>query len=110
MAQIKPPAIFDNLTVDYHPIQLKSRRYSKEDSKFIKKEVKRLLYVGITTPSHSSWRAQVVVIDQSDKKRLVIDHSQTINRFTDMIAYHVPGITEMIEKISTYRYFSSIDL
>ncbi|XP_068227880.1 uncharacterized protein [Palaemon carinicauda] len=109
-AQIEPPAIFDNLTVDCHPIQVKSRRYSKEDSEFIKKEVKRLLEEGIITLSHSSWSAQVVVVDQCDKKRLVIDYSQTINEFTNLIAYPVPVVTEMIEKMSTYRYFSSIDL
>ncbi|XP_068234256.1 uncharacterized protein [Palaemon carinicauda] len=85
-AQIEPPAIFDNLTVYCHPLQVKSRGYSKEDSKFIRKEVKRLLEEGIITPSRSSWRAQVVVFDQCDKKRLVIDYSQTINRFTNQIA------------------------
>ena len=80
---IDPPEPFANLTADCHPIASKSRRYSQEDSAFIDEEVKRLLKEGIIEPSLSPWRAQVAVTEnENHKKRLAIDYSKKINRFT----------------------------
>nr|XP_039273884.1 uncharacterized protein LOC120347845 [Styela clava] len=64
-----PPEPFKNLTADCHPIATKSRRYSKDDRKFIEMEVNRLLQEGIVTPSRSPWRAQVVVVKGENGKR-----------------------------------------
>ena len=110
VASIEPPPLFSNLTPDCHPIQTRSRRHNESDQKFIDAEVERMLHEGIIIPSRSPWRAQVLVIEHGGKKRLVIDYSQTINRFTQLNAYPLPGITEMIEKISKFKVFSSIDL
>lgn len=109
--KVKPPEPFKNLTADCRPIATKSRRYSQEDSEFIDKEVTRLLDEGIVEPSHSPWRAQVVVTkDENHKKRLAIDYSQTINRFTLLDAFPLPNISDMVNKIANYRVFSTIDL
>lgn len=70
----------------------------------------RLLQEGIIEPSSSPWRAQVVIVHQKDKDRMVIDYSQTINRFTFLDAYPLPSIEDLVHKISGHRYFSSIDL
>ena len=108
---IDPPQPFANLMPECHPIATKSRRYSQDDSEFIDKEVTRLLAEGIIEPSHSPWRAQVVVTkDDTHKKRLAIDYSQTINRFTILDAFPLPNISEMVNKIAQYRVFSTIDL
>ncbi|XP_068205179.1 uncharacterized protein [Palaemon carinicauda] len=47
--KLNHPPIFDNLTVDSHSIKVKSRSYSKKDSEFIEKKVKRLPDEGIIT-------------------------------------------------------------
>ena len=108
---IDPPEPFANLTADCHPIASKSRRYSQEDSVFIDEEVKRLLKEGITEPSLSPWRAQVIVTkDENHKKRLAIDYSQTINRFTLLDAFPLPRISNMVNKIAQCRVFSTTDL
>ena len=108
---IDPPEPFANLAENCHPIASKSRRYSQEDSAFIDEEVKRLLKEGIIEPSLSPWRAQVVVTkDENHRKRLAIDYSQTINRFTLLDAFPLPRITDMVNKIAQYRVFSTIDL
>jgi transposase InsO family protein len=109
-ASIDPPSLFSDLSPDCTPIQTKSRRHSEADEDFIDKEVARLLLEGVIVPSRSPWRAQVLVVPQGDKKRLVVDYAQTINRFTRLNAYPLPSITEMVEKISKYKVFSSIDL
>ena len=109
--KVEPPDLFANLTADIHPIATKSRRYGYEDREFIDSEVRRLLHEGIIEPSNSPWRAQVVVAhNENHKKRLVIDYSQTINRFTLLDAYPLPRIDDTINAIVQYRVFSTIDL
>ena len=66
---------------------------------------------GIIEPSNSPWRAQVVVTkDESHKKSLAIDYSQTINRFTLLDAFPLPRINDLVNDIAQYRVFSTIDL
>ena len=108
---VQPPPLFENLDPAIVPIADKSRYYSKEDREFIHQEVQRLLKEGIIEKSQSPWRAQVLVVTQSSgKKRMVVDYSRTINRFTYLDAYPLPKIDSMVNKISQYRYFSSLDL
>ena len=85
--------MFRNLTPDCKPVAVKSRRYTADDSKYIETETKKLLADGIIEPSISPWRAQVLVTtDERHKKRMVINYSQTINRFTQLDAYSLPNI------------------
>ena len=108
---VNPPELFANLTADCHPIASKSRRYNIDDRKFIEEETRRLLKEGIIEPSNSPWRAQVVVTkDENHKKRLAVDYSETINRFTLLDGYPLPRIDETVNKIAQYRVFSTIDL
>ena len=108
---IEPPSPFENLTVDCHAIATKSRRYSKDDLNFIGDEVERLLKEGIIEPSQSPWRAQVVVTkDENHKKRLAIDYSQTVNRFTQLDAFSLPRISDTVNEIAQYKVFSTLDL
>lgn len=96
-----PAEPFANLTEDCHPIACKSRRYSKEDLKLFDGEVERLLKEGIIEPSYSPWRAQVVVTkDDNHKKRLASDYSQTINRLTQLDAFPLPRISDLVNDIA----------
>ena len=105
------PSLFENLTPDCRPIAVKSRRYSAPDVKFIRTEITRMLKEGIIEPSQSPWRAQTLVVTPDNhKKRLVVDYSQTINRYTLLDAYPLPRIDDMVNEIATYKIFSTVDL
>ena len=109
--RVDPPELFGSLTADCHPIAARSRRYSSEDRHFIEAETQRLLEEGIIEESNSSWRAQVVVVkSETRKKRLAIDYSQTINKFTLLDAFPLPRINDTVNQIAKYRVFSTIDL
>ena len=41
---------------------------------------------------------------------MVIDYSQTINRYTELDAYPIPRIDDMVSKISKYSVFTTLDL
>ena len=109
--KIDPPELFAHLSSDCKPIATRSRRYSAEDRAFIEREIQRMLREGIIEESNSPWRAQVVVTKSDHhKKRLVIDFSETINRFTHLDGHPLPRIEDLVKEVASYRYFSSIDL
>lgn len=110
-ASVTSPRLFSNLTPDCRPIATRSRPISQEDSKFVKSEISKLLSDGIIVESNSPWRAQVLVTkSETHKKRMVIDYSQTINKFTLLDAYPLPNIDDLVHKVSTFKIFSTIDL
>ena len=111
VANVQPPLLFDNLSADCKPVICKSRRYSEEDSQFIQQEVQKLLESGIVEPCRSPWRAQVVITkDDRHKKRMVIDYSKTINKYTLLDAFPLPRMDDMAFEVSRCKVFSTFDL
>ena len=110
-ANIEPPSLFGELTKGWKPIATKSRRHNKADSDFIEAEVKKLLEAGIIEPSRSPWRAQVLVAHPpGHKRRMCVDYSQTVNKFTQLDAYPQKGVDDLVQKVSEYALFSTFDL
>ncbi|KAL4098003.1 hypothetical protein QTP88_022679 [Uroleucon formosanum] len=108
---IGPPRLFNNVVKDCKPVAVKSRRYSDEDAKFIREEVTKLLYDNIIEESISLWRAQVLITkSENHKMRIVIDYSQTINKFTLMDAFPLSNIDELVSKVAQHTTYSTIDL
>ena len=67
----------------------------------------------IIRPSSSPWRAQVVIVNDQfnrHKKRMCVDYSQTINVYTELDAFPLPRIDDMVNKLATYNFFSTFDL
>ena len=109
--KIPPVELFRNLTPDCKPIATNSRRFSQEEQNFIQNEIQQLLLDDVIEVSDSPWRAQVVVTSNGNrKKRMVVDFSKTINRFTMLDAYPLPRIEDIVHSIANYRIFSVIDL
>ena len=103
-------APFQHLSSDIKPIAIKSRKYSPGDEEFISSEISRLLDLNIIEESSSPWRAQLLVVKKSENPRLVIDYSQTINRFTYADAYPLPNIETLVNGLAANNYFTKIDL
>lgn len=80
----------------------------REDEKFIQAEITRILREGIIE-AKSPWRAQILITSAENrkKKRMVIDHSQTIKRFTQLDAYPLPNIDKMVGKIAKYKILNT---
>ena len=109
--KVTAPSLFSNLTKDVRPVAAKSRRYSVQDQRFIKDEVESLLKAGVIEPSSSPWRAQLLVERSSNHRtRLVVDYSETINRFTELDAYPLPNMDEVASKLALYTVYSAFDL
>ena len=106
----EPAELFANLTKDCRPIATRSRNYSQRDKEFIKSEIHRLVQAGIIEPSNSPWRAQVLVVNEKTKRRMVVDYSETINKYTQLDAYPLPKIETIVSIISKYKIYSTLDL
>ena len=52
----------------------------------------------------------LVARDERHKPRMVVDYSQTVNRFTLLDAYPLPNIDEQIAEIAKASVFSTLDL
>ena len=74
--------------------------------------MKRLLKEDLIEPNNFLWRVQVVVIKnkQSGKRRMVVDYSRTIKRYTPLDAYSLSQIEDIVSKLSKYKVFTTIDL
>ena len=111
VAKVTPPRLFQFLDNKIKPIATKSRKFNSEDKRFIDEEIENLLSKGIIEPSKSPWRAQVLVTkNERHKRRMVIDYSQTINRYTYLDAYPLPRIDEQAHELAQCRIFSTLDL
>lgn len=110
-ANVEPPQLFEHMTKDCRPIATRTRRFFGEDEKFIQSEIHSLLKDDVIEASSSPWRAQVLITkNENHKKRLVIDYSQTVNKFTLLDAYPLPEIETLVSKVARYDTFSSLDL
>ena len=95
--------LFEHIRENTQMVATKPRRYSQVDTEFISPEVKRLLNDELIEPSSSSWRAQPLVVTQvNHKKRIVIDYSQTVNKFTLLDAYPLPDMQDIVRQIAQY--------
>ena len=109
--QNKNSSLFQFLKPNCKPIATRSRNYSAEDRKFIASEVDRLRNKGVIEESCSPWRAQVIVTKEGrHKRRMVIDYSRTINIYTELDSYPLPSIHTMVNDLTKYSFFSTLDL
>ena len=64
---------------------------------------------GIIEPSSSPWRAQDLVTGNNHKKRMLIDRTDTIKKYTLLDVYPLPNIQSFINKSAQYSHFSTLD-
>lgn len=82
-----------------------------QQTQLISSEIQILLREDIIEESQSPWRAQLVgTTNERHKKRMVVDCSQTINQYTQLDAYPLPRIDELINKVERNTTFRTIDL
>ena len=103
------PKLFENVDPGCKSIATKSRRQSPANERFIDETIRRDLDEGVIEPSSSPWRAQVLVTaEENHRKRLCLDYSETINKFTQLDGYPLPNMHDMVSKIAQFNYFSTL--
>ena len=104
--------LFSNLTPECKPNATKSRRLGNDDKRFVQSENEMMLQEGVIEVSTFPWRAQALIVtNERQQKRLVVDCSLTINRFPRFNAFNsLPRIDDLVSKISRFRFYSSLHM
>ena len=106
-----PVKLFEHLKDSCIPIATREHRYSTHDKKFISTEVKCWLADNLIEPSHSPWRAQPFIITSENHcKYMMIDYSQTINKYTQLDAYSLPLMQDVVKQVAQYKIYSMLDM
>ena len=108
---VESAQLFEHLSSNCKPVAVKRRHHSKADQAFISDQISQLLEDDMIEPSTSPWLAQMVVVkNENRKKRMCVNCSQTVNKFTHLDVYPLPSIQNIISKVSQYKWFSTLDL
>ncbi|GET52748.1 hypothetical protein PTSG_12973 [Rhizophagus irregularis DAOM 181602=DAOM 197198] len=92
------------------PIAQKRYKENDEKGKFIRKEVDEMLKLGKIRESRSPWSSPVTLAGKkSGNYRFCIDYRK-LNKVTIADAYPLPRIDEQLERISSGKWFTSLDL
>lgn len=75
-----------------------------------KREVEKLLEMGLTRLSKSPWASPTFIVPKPDRTiRFCVDYRK-LNSITKMDAYPIPYIERMIKKVASAKYITTIDL
>lgn len=102
-------------TTDEQPIHTKQYRFPPIHKEEISKQIKNMLDSEIITTSESPYNSPLWIVhkkpDSKDNKkwRLVIDFRK-LNEKTVGDAYPLPNITEILDQLGSWHYFSTLDL
>ncbi|EPS59216.1 hypothetical protein M569_15593 [Genlisea aurea] len=85
-------------------------RYSPVEQKEIERQVQQMLQQGIIEPSTSPYGAPVLLVKKPDNTwRFCIDY-RGLNQVTVKNGHPLPRIDDLLDKIQSAKYFTSMDL
>ena len=85
-------------------------RMSSAELSELKSQLSDLIEQGFIKPSSSPWGAPVLFVSKKDGAlRLCVDY-RALNRLTVKNSYPLPRIDDILDQLSTAKYFTKIDL
>ena len=92
------------------PVRLPPYRLPYTYRQSVKEELDEMLENGIIEPSTSEWSAPIVLVRKKDKSlRLCVDYRR-LNQVSQMDAYPMPRVDELIDRVGKARFISTLDL
>ncbi|XP_058869672.1 uncharacterized protein LOC131720990 [Acipenser ruthenus] len=100
-AVITPPGV----TVRERPYRIPESRRSG-----VQNEVRAMLELGVIEPSRSEWCSPIVIVAKKDgTNRFCVDFRK-VNAIAKFNAYPMPRIDELLDRLGTARFISTLDL
>ena len=76
----------------------------------LKKELDRMLEIGVIRASTSPWASPLVMVDKKDGEiRLCVDYRK-VNKVSKFDAYPMPKVEEILEEVGPAKIISTLDL
>ena len=97
------------------PISTRPYRLPESQRKEIDRKFTNLLEEGIIVQSNSPWNSPILVVpkrvgaDGKQKWRVVVDFRR-LNEKTIRDAHPLPDITQILDQLGQYKYFTCLDM
>ena len=93
-----------------HPVRQAPYRIPYSYRELVQTEMKEMEEKGVIERSVSEWASPIVLVGKKDGgTRLCVDFRR-LNEVTHMDAYPMPRVDEMIDKLGSARYLTTLDL
>ncbi|XP_061898861.1 uncharacterized protein LOC133646933 isoform X2 [Entelurus aequoreus] len=85
-------------------------RLPEHKRKVVREELKTMLELGVIEESHSAWCSPVVLVGKKDGTvRFCVDYRR-VNEMSRFDAYPMPRVDELLDRLGTARFFTTLDL
>ena len=96
---------------DAKPQSQKAFPIAKIYEETTRKEIDRLVKLGVLTPDNKSpWAAPTMIIPKKDGSVRLVTDFRRLNQFLERRPYPVPKITDMLYSLGRPQWFSALDL
>ena len=100
----------DIILTDDNPVSSRSYRMSPRQTEILRKEIGRLLELGIIEVGQSDWSSPINLVESPSKDpRPYVDY-RALNAKTRVKFFPLPHIEEVVEKVSSASYITVMDL
>ncbi len=93
-------------------VVVRSRPYRlpEHKKKGVQSELEALLEMGVIEESHSDWASPIVLVPKTDGSvRFCVDYRK-VNAVSKFDAYPMPRVDELLDRLGTTRFYSTLDL
>ncbi len=93
-------------------VVIRSRPYRlpEHKKKVVQTELEAMLEMGVIEESHSDWASPIVLVPKTDGSiRFCVDYRK-VNAVSKFDAYPMPRVDELLDRLGTARFYSTLDL
>uniref|UniRef100_A0A8C5LXD0 Integrase catalytic domain-containing protein n=1 Tax=Leptobrachium leishanense TaxID=445787 RepID=A0A8C5LXD0_9ANUR len=91
-------------------VNIKPYRIPEARRKAVSAEIKKMLELGVMEESHSSWSSPIVLVPKPDGSIRFCNDFRKLNSVSKFDAYPMPWVDELIDRLGTARYITTLDL
>lgn len=92
------------------PIRQAPYRLNPHKSQIMEREVQYLLNHGLAEPSVSPWASPCILVPKADMSYRFCTDFRKVNQVTVMDSFPLPLIDEILDRVGTARYITTLDL
>ena len=91
-------------------VRTRPYRLPEHKKKLVQAEIGAMLELGVIEESHSAWSSPIVLVGKPDGSiRFCVDYRK-VNDVSRFDAYPMPRVDELLDRLGTARFFSTLDL
>ena len=92
------------------PKYRRPRRISRHQLECLKKEIKKMILLGIIEPAHAACAAAIVLVKKSDGSWRFTCDFRELNKAIEIPANPLPNVKDVLGSLKGHKYFTQLDL